>query len=195
MPDEHLVFLGDYIDRGPDARGVIQRCIELQSQYSCTFLRGNHELYMLEWLREGFCREWMYNGGQETLASYQRDGGRVHVPLDHVAFLRSTHMYWDTPDYFFVHGGLPPERTVADSIRQCPPEELLWRRPPAPSRSVQWEKTVVFGHTPHPEPLIRNRMIGIDTGCVYGGRLTAVRLPVEKFVSVKNVDGVTDQIT
>ena len=191
--DEHLVFLGDYIDRGPDSRAVIEQCLALKRQYRCTFLRGNHEAFLLGFLRGHGYRDWMANGGASTLRSYASGDGTIDIPPAHQAFVRATRTYLDTPDYFFVHGGLPPALTVAAGMRHCDESDFLWRRPPRPGQPVAWEKTVVFGHTPMTAPLRRPRMIGIDTGCVYVGRaglgrLSAVRLPSEVFVSVANVD-------
>ena len=193
QPDEHLIFLGDYIDRGPDSRGVITRCLQLQRKYRCTFLRGNHETYLIDCLEGRGLSDWMANGGQQTLYSYESHRGTWEIPSDHLDFLHATIAYLDTSDYFFVHGGLPPDRTIAECLKHCDPDEFLWRRPPRRDQRVAWEKTVVVGHTPVSVPLRRHRMIGIDTGCVYAGRsglgrLTAVRLPAETFISVANAD-------
>lgn len=187
--DEHLVFLGDYIDRGPNSRGVIDRCLDLQKQYQCTFLRGNHETYMIDFMEGRHSREeWAINGGADTLCSY---GNKESFPPEHGRFLYATQSFLDTSDYFFVHGGLLPEKTVAENIVVATDAVFLWQRPPRQGQLVAWEKTVVFGHTPVPRPLRRHRMIGIDTGCVYVARpglgfLTAVRLPAEEYVSVPN---------
>ncbi len=193
-PEEHLVFLGDYIDRGPDSRGVIQRCIEISEQFCCTFLRGNHEQLMLDYLAGHGAASWLANGGHSTLGSYLTRSGGWHLPPEHQAFLEATLLYFDSPEYFFVHGGLPPQLTIEESKVACDFREFLWTRPPGAHQPVAWEKTVVFGHTPVSSPLRRPGMIGIDTGCVYArhkgfGRLTAVRLPAEEYVSVANCEG------
>lgn len=186
---DHLVFVGDYIDRGPDSKGVIDRLLQLRASVRCTFLRGNHEALMLEYLDHGAFELWRANGGVQTLGSYADDGREVHVPDEHVAFIRNTHFFLDTPDYFFVHAGLKPYLTVEANIERFDEEMYLWERSHLQARELAWEKTVVCGHTPQPEPIVRDRLIAIDTGCVYYthprlGRLTAVRLPERELISV-----------
>ncbi len=191
-PDDHLVFIGDYVDRGPDSKGVIDRLIALRETHSCTFLRGNHEALMLAYLNGGEADLWWANGGIATLRSYQADNAALEIPEAHVDFIRSTQLYYDTPDFFFVHAGLKPSLTIDENLRRYGEEVLLWERSHLQASTTVWEKPVVFGHTPQSIPLNRDRMIGIDTGCVYFthptlGRLTAVRLPEREFVSVEYV--------
>lgn len=186
-PDDHLVFVGDYIDRGPDARSVIQRLLQLREQYACTFLRGNHEALMLDYVDHGDYDLWYANGGRITLDSYGNAGG--HVFEQHVDFVRETRLYHETPDFFFVHAGLKPFMTVAENVRLCGEDVFLWERSHLKAPNLAWEKTVVCGHTPQPEPILRDRLIAIDTGCVFYayphfGRLTAIRLPERTVMSV-----------
>ena len=193
--DEHLVFLGDYIDRGPDSCAVIDYCLELQSRHDCTFLRGNHETYVIDFLYGKLAsEEWSHYGGEQTLRSYGYGREKKGIiPRQHQRFFQTTKLYLDTDDYFFVHGGILPHITIAENIATVNDAVYLWQRPPRRGQPVAWEKTVVFGHTPSPKPIRRNRMIGVDTGCVFTSRphhgyLTAVRLPSEEYVSVKNCD-------
>jgi serine/threonine protein phosphatase 1 len=186
--DDELVFVGDYIDRGPDSRGVIDRLLTLRKEISCTFLRGNHEAMMLDFLRNGDSRLWYVNGGRATLESY----GNAHpLPEDHIAFVRETLLYFETSEYFFVHAGARPELSIAENVADRDEQVFLWERDHLrlPGEKLAWEKTVVCGHTPVEMPINEPHLINIDTGCVYAGRagygtLTAVRLPDREFVSV-----------
>ena len=188
---DELVFVGDYVDRGPDSKGVLDYLIALAETHRCTFLRGNHEALMLEYFDEGVYDLWRVNGGVATLSSYAGPARHVHVPPTHLAFVRGTVLYHDTPEFFFVHAGLRAEMTIRENVRWCGPDVFLWERDhlEASDGEIAWEKPVVCGHTPRPRPINRPKLIGIDTGCVYHmhpemGRLTAVRLPERAFVSV-----------
>lgn len=192
-PDATLVFLGDYVDRGPDSPGTLDRLIALDRERACVFLRGNHDQMLLdaadEWMTPDDLALWTkHNGGGATLAQYAQRGG---VPDEHVAFLRATRLFYDTPDAVYVHAGLNPFASVAVQLADPDPFTMLWTRRhldvlPAERR---WEKTVVCGHTPHREPIDQSNLVLIDTGAfrpsVDGfGRLTAVEMPTRRFVSV-----------
>ena len=192
--DDHLIFIGDYIDRGPDSKGVIDRLLALRQEQKCTFLRGNHEAFMLAYLLHNDFELWRINGGDATLRSYADEDQNVHIPEAHVTFVLETELYYDTDDFFFVHAGLRPELTIAENLDQCGEDVFLWEREHLhfPDSELLWEKPVVCGHTPKPEPLNRDKLIDIDTGCVYHmhprmGHLTAVRLPEREFVTVEYV--------
>ncbi len=198
--EDHVVFVGDYIDRGPASRQVIDRLLRLREEVRCTFLRGNHEAFMLAYLDAGgqrLSRLWRTNGGAATLRSYlngreANSQEHVRIPKAHVAFVRATQLYLDTPGFLFVHAGLKPQLSIAENLRRCGEDVLLWERSHLEAPAPAWEKPVVCGHTPQPEPVNRERLIGIDTGCVYHqrpglGRLTAVRLPERDFVHVDYV--------
>ena len=186
---DHIVFVGDYVDRGPDSRGVIDRLLELDKTHTCTFLRGNHEALMLTYLDGKDYRLWQANGGLSTLESYTTSGREAFIPEEHVAFIRSTELFCETEDYFFVHAGLKPQLSIEENTRRFGEDVLLWERSHLHADRLAWEKTVICGHTPQPRPIDREHLIGIDTGCVYHtrpqlGRLTAVRLPEREFVTV-----------
>lgn len=189
---DHLVFIGDYVDRGPDSKGVIARLIELRETHECTFLRGNHEAFMLAYLDTGEFHLWGMNGGAATLKSYADENLNVRIPEEHVAFIRETELYFNHPDYFFVHAGLHPQYSIAENLFRFGEDVFLWERSHLKAQDLAWEKPVICGHTPRPEPLNRDKLIDIDTGCVYFmhpqmGTLTAVRLPEREFVSVDYV--------
>ncbi len=191
--DMHLIFVGDYVDRGPDSKGVIQRLIELREHYTCTFLRGNHESMFLEYLEEGVDEIWSMNGGRETVGSYLNGSEDASYPDDHVEFVQATTYFHETEDYFFVHAGLKPFLTIEENKGQVDPEVFLWERSHLNVDEYAWEKVVVCGHTPVSKPIDHPQLINIDTGCVYRfnpllGKLTAVILPEREFVIVRNTD-------
>lgn len=193
-PEDHLVFIGDYIDRGPDSKGVIDHLLELRETHRCTFLRGNHEAFMLDYLDNGAFNLWSANGGVSTVRSYTSSRAELNIPDAHEAFVRDTKLYYETPDFFFVHAGLKPDLSIKENLSQSGEDVFLWERSHMRARRLKWEKPVVCGHTPQPEPINRDKLIAIDTGCVYHmhpglGRLTAVRLPEREFVLVNYVDG------
>lgn len=192
--NDHLLFIGDYIDRGPDSRGVIDQLIALDKTHECTFLRGNHEALMLNYLDLGAFNLWRINGGITTMQSYiSDDGSAVEIPEEHEQFVRDTKLYYETNDYFFVHAGLKADLTIQENLDQFGEEVFLWERGHLEASSFAWEKPVVCGHTPHADPVDREKLLMIDTGCVYHdqpemGTLTAVRLPQRTYIEVAYAD-------
>lgn len=186
-PDDELVFLGDYVDRGPDSRGVIQRLIELDRSRYCVFLRGNHEDMFLDFLNgcKGYDRDmWMINGGMVTLRSYGVEdmpapGPVPEVPDEHVTFLELTHYHHLSGGFTFVHAGRMNDDSPIARVRS---KVKLWTRSPFYDSPVPWpEGRIIFGHTPFRRPLVTPSAIGIDTLAAYNGPLTAVRLPEVEF--------------
>jgi len=172
-PEDELVFLGDYIDRGPDAKGVIEYLIALQKRLPrAHFIRGNHEQMLLDYLEEGDeLGFYLYNGGGATLSSYERDG-RPDIPLHHLEFLRNLPFYHQTDEFIFVHAGLRPPLPLEEQD----PQDLLWIRQEFLRSSYSWGKTVVFGHTPVSEPSFAPERIALDTGAGHGGPLSCCEL-------------------
>ncbi len=181
---DRIVFVGDYLDRGEDVQGTVDTLLEIQAAHPGTiFLKGNHEALFLDFYREGRGEElFLVNGGMTTLASYglslaeARSGSGF--PAEHLRFLAGLLLAHETPEYFFVHAGVRPGVPFA---RQRP-EDLLWIRHDFIDSAEEFGRVVVFGHTPLPEPLIGTNKIGIDTGAVYGGRLTCVELPSRRIL-------------
>lgn len=175
-----LVFLGDYIDRGPASKDVISRLLALEGERECVFLRGNHEAMALAAITGNLEAQisWQYNGGLRTLDSYESD-----IPEDHLEFLQRTRPYFVTKDYIFVHGGLQPGK----GPEEIEESRLWWMREPFLSSTYQWDRLVIHGHTPTGtgRPEICDNRINIDTGAVYGGKLTALVLPQRKFIAEK----------
>jgi len=174
-----LVFVGDYIDRGPDARKVIDTLIGLRACCpNLVCLKGNHEAMLLDYYLDGRGeRQFFFNGGLATLDSYSISPADARagrgLPEDHLQFLRGLPLFHETEAYLFVHAGLRPRIPLADQL----PEDLLWIRYEFIDSEADFGRTVVFGHTPLKDPLIEPNKIGIDTGAVYGGRLTCIELP------------------
>jgi serine/threonine protein phosphatase 1 len=200
-PDDRLVFIGDYIDRGPDSKGVVDRLIELARERDCTFLLGNHESMFLDfigWRGEAYFGgdAFLLNGGDRTLGSYGYfdqafpEPDSLELPKDHADFYRGLKLFHLEGDYLFVHAGLgrhlSEEDDVAYALRRIRAEDLLWDRASAELPHALGV-TIVYGHTPAPDLQIRWNppfSIGIDTGAVFGGRLTAIRLPDETLFQV-----------
>jgi len=165
---DRIVFLGDYVDRGPASSGVIDYLIEFAAAFPETvFLRGNHEQMFLDYLNGLDPAMFIMNGGRQTLDSY-RDRQMRPVPSTHRRFLDSLRYYFESQQHIFVHAGLRPEIPVAEQSDF----DMLWIRHEFLESDFDWGKTVVYGHTPVKEPLLGKRRIGLDTGCVYGRRLT-----------------------
>jgi serine/threonine protein phosphatase 1 len=200
-PGDRLVFLGDYVDRGPDSRGVIDRLIELSGIYSCVFLLGNHESMLLDflgWTDAAYLGgdAFLMNGGDRTLAGYGyfelepacRD--RFRLPKAHADFFLGLSLAHREDDYLFVHAGLSPDqlttRDVRDALRGSRPEDMLWNRTSSELPHALG-LTLVYGHTPNEDFDVRWNppySIGVDTGAVFGGPLTAIRLPDQKIFQV-----------
>jgi len=198
---DRLVFLGDYVDRGPESRGVVTRLIELSRNYHCVFLLGNHESMFLDFL--GWADEayfggdaFLMNGGDRTLDSYgyfeREEPSRMtfRLPKDHEDFLLGLRLFHREADYLFLHAGLDRAALSRDdvdfAIRRSRPEDLLWNRSTAELPN-QLGVTLIYGHTPSEDFSVRWNApfsIGIDTGAVFGGPLTAIRLPDETIFQV-----------
>jgi serine/threonine protein phosphatase 1 len=159
-----LVFLGDYVDRGPNSRGVIDFLLAFARLFpQSVFLKGNHEAMFLDYLHGGPKVPFLQNGGISTLASYAQG-----VPPEHREFLQKLPLYHQTENFIFVHAGLRPALPLFEQRE----EDLLWIRDEFLDSDYDWGKTIVFGHTPWPTPLLQDRRIGVDTGAVYGRILT-----------------------
>ncbi len=185
-----LVFLGDYVDRGPDSRGVVELLIsDLPHGFDVHFLKGNHEAILLDFLAEPWRLDhWLQNGGEETMRSYGvdteslshlgappaawRDAFAEVLPEAHVRFFRNLQLSVSFGDYLFVHAGIRPGVPLGAQSEA----DLVWIRGPFLNHAEPFGKIVVHGHTPGQEPVMRSNRVGIDTGAVFTGRLTALRL-------------------
>jgi serine/threonine protein phosphatase 1 len=177
--DTCLIFVGDYVDRGPNSREVIDRLIRLKVERPGTvFLMGNHERMTIDAHDGGDIVLWLNNGGEKTLKSYGLKESEVdRLPAEHIDFMRSLDLMYEIDGYIFVHAGLKP----GVPIHKQNEHDLLWIREPFYLAEPTWEGKVVFGHTPFPSPFRRPGMIGIDTGAVYNNKLCCLELPGETF--------------
>ena len=189
-PEDTVVFLGDYIDRGPDSKGVVDLVLGLSGRCEVVALKGNHESMFVDFLESpesAGAGLFVLNGGSTTLNSYAGPGGTFEIPENHVAFFYDLKLSYETEDYFFVHAGVPLKRL--DQIDSSDEYALLWSRQPFLSTDFKWEKLIVHGHTPTLTPEVRDNRINVDTGCVYDGQLTAIEFPSRQFYSVPRSGG------
>jgi serine/threonine protein phosphatase 1 len=189
-----IVFLGDYIDRGCDSQGVIERLVRGPLDgVACRFLLGNHEAVLLQFLEQpAAAAEWLEYGGVETLASYGlrasvgireaarctalRDRFLENLPDDHRAFFGALEPMVVLGDYVFVHAGIRPGRR----LHRQRPDDLLWIREPFLSDPRRYEKVVVHGHTVVDQAELGGNRIGIDTGAYVTGVLTTLVLQEDR---------------
>lgn len=175
--DSLVVFLGDIIDRGPRSNGVVETILELHDYCHVVTLLGNHELMLREFLEgsnERLVARYLYNGGGATLASYADDEGVVHIPDAHRKLFDELAYFHVDGSYCFVHAGLPVPLDEIDVERHG--EEMVWMRPRPRDVPVPGPTIVVHGHTPRRTVGVSSRTINLDTGCVYGGHLTAMEV-------------------
>jgi len=198
---DRLVFLGDYVDRGPASFDVVERLVTLQREWPCEFLLGNHESMLLDflgWTDEAYFGgdAFLMNGGDRTLATYgyfdqpHPDRKTFKLPKVHEEFLLGLKRHHREGDYLFVHAGLGKadlkEKDVDFVLRRARIEDMLWNRTTC-ELPHSLPVTIIYGHTPSEEFEVRWNLpfsIGIDTGAVYGGPLTAIRLPDETLFQV-----------
>ena len=169
-----FMFLGDYIDRGPDSRGVLDYLIDLQSRRpgDVTCLTGNHEDLALNAIDDRSQIDlWVVNnGGDKALRSF----GVTHpsdIPTRYIAWMRVLATHYDDGARFFVHAGIDPSRPLDRQNRH----DMLWMREPFLSDPRDFGRFIVHGHTPvrGGRPDLRANRINIDTAAVLGGPLTA----------------------
>lgn len=184
------VYLGDYVDRGLDSRGVIDAVLgDELAGFERVALKGNHEDLMLRFLEDtGIAPSWFHNGGIATLFSYgissRAENGEPHtglvlqgalrerLPARHLQFLRELRLTHREGDYLFVHAGIRPGVPVADQVE----EDLIWIREPFTGSRADHGFVVVHGHTITPSVETADNRVGIDTGAYFSGTLTCLVL-------------------
>lgn len=184
--EDRLVLLGDYVDRGPRSREVVEMVREL-SRRGAVVLRGNHDDMFVNWLLEGDDAFWR-SGGRTTVESYlagvwdgrDREAARrliLERHSEHVEFLRSLPYFYETEQHIFVHAGINP---LYEDWKQTPLREMLWIRETFYNRPVRTGKVVVFGHTPcvffhgRPDVWFGGDKIGVDGGAAFGHQLNGL---------------------
>ena len=195
---DQLVFVGDYVDRGPDSKGVVDDLLELKKSFPLTqFLKGNHEEMLLSFL--GFAGEggeiYLDNGGFQTLSSYGFHDVQYNpfssdplpsVPIEdfpegHLEFYSSLDRYLIYDDFVIVHAGLNPLR---DILYQRD-EDIYWIRDDFISNIHFFDRTIVFGHTPFQDVAFDlPYKIAVDTGLVFGNCLSCIEVREKKTFQV-----------
>jgi serine/threonine protein phosphatase 1 len=190
------VFLGDYIDRGPDSSQTIDMLIDRGRRHESIFLKGNHEAFLLEVLQDfGRLEAWKDYGGFQTLMSYglkpsikpdqaeQKElvQGLVRaMPDQHRRFFSNLKPCFACGDFFFVHAGVRP----GVPLRQQRQQDLLWIRDEFLQSNDDFGKFIVHGHTPVPQPDIRANRINIDTGAYATGVLTLLTIQGDRMFAI-----------
>ena len=190
------VFLGDYIDRGPDFAHTLDLLLERSLYCETVFLKGNHEAYFLEVLRDpAKLDDWRQFGGLQTLMSYgiqptlNPDAAErtdlisalIEVmPGDHLRFLQNLKPSFLCGDFFFVHAGVRP----GIPLKEQQEADLLWIRNEFLDSDENFGKFIVHGHTPVREPDIRPNRINIDTGAYATGKLTLLTIEGSRMLAI-----------
>lgn len=184
--DPVVIYIGDFMDRGPDSKGVIDKLIAAQDgPVETYFLLGNHDKMLLDYLNDPSQMatkelHWLNPrlGGNETLRSYgiDPDGDAVHglfqatYPKEHRTFLTHLSAYVEIGKYVFVHAGIRPDIPMNKQIEQ----DLIWIREPFLSHAADHGFTVIHGHTPVKQVENHGNRIAIDTGAVFGRHLSCL---------------------
>jgi serine/threonine protein phosphatase 1 len=191
-----LVFLGDYINRGLDSRGVLDTLLSVRETYRrVVFLKGNHEQALLDYVTTGDVETLHLlrtMGIDATVASYGSSVRKLMdlscMPPEHQDFLQNLDFSFTAGNYLFTHADIDEEKlaaadahTHAEQSRRYVEAGLLASRRMAREDICMTGRIIIFGHMPFETPLVMTDRIGIDTGAVYGNFLTAVELPDLRF--------------
>ena len=174
--DDQLVFLGDYIDRGPDSYAVVETVIGIKEEIPRTVtLRGNHEDFVISMFQGNQNQEerniWLkMNGGNLCLGCYRDEGEYMAIHKD---FYMNLGHSWETDDFFFCHAGIRP----GVALDEQSPVDLIEMREPFLSSGLDHGKVIVHGHSSMRDPELLPNRINIDTGAGKHGPLTAIELP------------------
>jgi serine/threonine protein phosphatase 1 len=176
---ETLVFLGDYIDRGPDSFGVVETVLGLKNRYpqEVVLLKGNHEQMFMNYITGQEEILLTANGVALTMRSYSEN---TPFPVSHYQFYQDLTLHYETTDHIFVHAGLRP----GVPLERQEENDCLWIREEFLESDFDFGKTIVFGHTPFRQPFILPGRAGLDTGAVFGGPLTCLEVTAGKLYSV-----------
>lgn len=191
------VYLGDYIDRGPDTRLTLDLLIERSRRSNAVFLKGNHEAFLGKVLRDpSLLGDWLRIGGAQTLASYGvsltdegletsdptallRELARA-IPRSHVEFLSNLRLSFTCGDFFFVHAGVRSGVPLSEQRE----EDLLWIRDEFLQNDERFSKYVIHGHTPVSRAEFHHNRANIDTGAYATGNLTLMTIQGNRMIAV-----------
>ena len=188
-----LLYVGDYIDRGPNSQDVINRVLQLQKEgIKSIFLKGNHEQVMIDFLfnKINNLRYWLGLGADQTIKSYGleiaefiKDGFEddnmdklrnvflSKLTKEHIYFFNNLKLSYTLDDYLFVHAGINPEKSLSEQSEV----DFLWSRSNQFfDKNFKFEKIIVHGHSPEKEVINFPYRINIDTGCFFSGKLSCV---------------------
>lgn len=158
-PDDIFVFMGDYIDRGPDSKGVVDRIIEQSNYNKCIYLIGSHEYALLHSPSDDYYKYLFDNyGGPATIRSY---GSFNNIFRIHGDFFKSLKFYYLTEKYLFVHAGINPNYSLENQDET----DLVYIRGKFIYSKHNLPQKIIFGHTEFDEPLVQEDKICIDLGC------------------------------
>lgn len=162
-----FIFVGDMIDRGPYSMEVVNFVRLLIEKDMAICVRGNHEQMAID-AQNNQCNVnlWYMNGGDIVLDSYK---GFDHILKNDIEWFDTLPLYYETETHYICHAGVNPNDNLDEQVA----EDLLWIRGKFHASDKDYGKTIVFGHTPVKEVVIKPNYIGIDTGCVYDRKLTA----------------------
>lgn len=197
-----LIYLGDYIDRGPKIKETVQALLNFQpDNFQQIFLLGNHEQMMLDFINNvpDSLYFWLLNGGNETLNSYGIKGTEFfnnetirnelvnNIPKNHLQFFNNLTLFYQWGEYFFVHAGIDPDVPLDKQDKNT----LIWqRRSKFFSNTKVLEKIIVHGHTPLPKIENLANRINLDTGAFYTGILSCLIIDTKtgkkQFISTAN---------
>jgi len=168
-PDDTLVFLGDYLDRGEDSAATIGELRELADLYHCIFLRGNHEdAWLSEWTGSLFSHQPTIGGARKAWRDF---GGQPPAALG--KWLEQTRIDFEDDHAYYVHAGVVP----GQPFTRTPALQKLWGAGGFLESDYDWGKPVIFGHWHMPVPLVQPNKIGLDTHAYETGVLSAIRMP------------------
>ena len=193
--EDLLIYIGDYIDRGPKSKQVIDQILQLKNkEIKTVFLMGNHEEMMIDFLfnKINNLENWLINGADQTFKSYDievvdfiKDGFEDHIidklrkvlieklGNEHFNFFNNLQLTFSVAKYLFVHAGIDPKKNLTDQSKQ----DYLWARSDEFfHKDFKAEKIIVHGHTPGKNIVNFPYRINIDTGCYFSGKLSCVCL-------------------
>ena len=191
------VFMGDYIDRGPDTRSTLDILVERSRRGNTVFLKGNHEAFLGDVARDpSLLDDWLRVGGVQTLMSYgvsarepgsQQDdpialleGLARAMPPEHIEFLNSLRPSFTCGDFFFVHAGVRPGVPLSEQQES----DLLWIREEFLQSEEHFGKYIVHGHTPVRSAELKDNRANIDTGAYATGNLTLMSIQGSRMIAV-----------